>query len=144
MKNALLILALFFAAAARAQSLPEWMAGSWGDEVDGVKMEEHWTKGEGGLMVGMHRDVGPKRVSFEFLRIEKRGDRIVYLAMPGGRPATEFPLKSSEPDRVLFENPAHDFPQRIAYWRDGARLCASVEGMMRGKLESEEWCWSPR
>ena len=36
---------------------------------------------------------------------------------------------------VIFENPAHDFPQRIIYRRRGAdSLLARVEGMRGGRL----------
>jgi Domain of unknown function (DUF6265) len=123
--------------------LPKWMAGSWGGEVNGVRMEEHWTAPDGGLMLGTHRDVAPSgRTSFEFLRIEKSGDSLVYFAMPGGRTATPFPLANARERRLVFENPARDFPRRILYWRDGERLCARVEGKHQGKDLSEEWCWS--
>ena len=111
----------------------------------GVEMEEHWTTPKGNSMIGLHRDVGKGRtLLFEFQRIEQQGDQIVYLAMPGARsPATPFPLKEMTGTRVVFENPTHDFPQRIIYWRDGADLCARIEGTLKGKAASEEWRWSP-
>lgn len=125
---------------------PVWMAGSWRGTVDGVYMEEHWTDVGGAMMLGMHRDVRSKdgRASFEFMRIEttKDGESLVYQAQPGGRPATAFKLKESTPQRVVFENAEHDFPQRIIYWRDGEKLCARVEGTIRGESESEQWCWA--
>ncbi len=131
------------AASAQAADFPNWMTGSWGGTIDGVKMEEHWTTSDGNLMVGMHRDVrGNGKVSFEFLRIEKAGHALVYKAMPGGRAPTPFTLKESTASRVVFENLQHDFPQRILYWLDGKRLCARVEGTMGGKVEGEQWCWS--
>jgi hypothetical protein len=136
-------LTLFAGGTALSQTMPEWMAGSWTSQHDGVRMEEHWTRGDGGLMVGMHQDVvAGGRISFEFLRIERRDGKLVYLAMPRARAETPFPLKSATADRVVFENPDHDFPQRIIYWRDGARLCARTEGTIKGKAESEEWCWN--
>ena len=135
--------ALLMAAQLNAADLPSWMAGSWGGTTDGVKMEEHWTSADGGLMLGMHRDAAPNgKTSFEFLRIEKKGNALVYHAMPNGRPPTPFALKTLTADRVVFENLGHDFPQRIIYWRDGARLCARVEGKIKDKAMSEEWCWS--
>jgi hypothetical protein len=141
MRKALIV--FFLALSAHAADLPSWMAGRWTGTESGVKMEEHWTNGDGGLMLGMHRDVAANgKTAFEFLRIEKRGDSLVYLAMPGGKPATAFPLKSMTSDKIIFENKQHDFPQRIAYWRDGAKLCARVEGTIGGKEESEQWCWS--
>jgi len=143
MKTALTALLLFAALPAVAQTMPEWMAGAWSSKEAGVRMEEHWTRGNGGLMVGMHRDVAPDgKTSFEFLRIEKQGDKLVYLAMPHARPETPFPLKSMTADRVVFENPYHDYPQRVIYWRDGARLCARTEGTLKGKPASEQWCWN--
>lgn len=121
-----------------------WLAGSWGKDSAGVRTEEHWMAPHGGLMVGMARSVAGGRVrSFEFLRIREWGDSIAYIASPGGRPPTPFPLKELGERSVVFENLAHDFPQRISY-RLGAdgRLTARTEGMVRGKLEAEEWTWS--
>jgi hypothetical protein len=122
-----------------------WMAGSWSGTSRGVEMEEQWTVPKGNSMIGMHRDVGKGRtLGFEFLRIEQQGDAIVYLSMPNGRsPATPFPLKEVSGTRVVFENPTHDFPQRIIYWKDGADLRARIEGTQNGKEGSMEWRWSP-
>ncbi|MEO7157888.1 MAG: DUF6265 family protein [Vicinamibacterales bacterium] len=122
-----------------------WLAGSWAGTVRGIEMDEHWTAPKGNSMLGMHRDVGTGRtLSFEFLRIEQQGDQIVYLSMPNGRsPATPFPLKEAAGTRVVFENPTHDFPQRIIYWKDGNDLRARIEGTLDGKAGSEEWRWSP-
>ena len=122
-----------------------WMAGSWTGESRGIQMEEHWTAPKGNSMVGIHRDTGKGRtLLFEFLRIEQQGDQIVYLSMPNGRsPATPFPLKEVSSTRVVFENPAHDFPQRIIYWKDGNDLRARIEGTQKGKTVGEEWRWSP-
>jgi hypothetical protein len=122
-----------------------WMAGSWSGTSRGIEMEEQWTVPKGNSMIGMHRDVGKGRtLGFEFLRIEQQGDAIVYLSMPNGRsPATPFPLKEVTGTRVVFENPTHDFPQRIIYWKDGADLRARIEGTQNGKEGSMEWRWSP-
>jgi hypothetical protein len=121
----------------------QWLAGSWAGTVNGIDMEEHWTAAKGNSLLGMHRDVAKGRtLGFEFLRIEQQGDQIVYLSMPNGRlPATPFPLKEASAARVVFENPTHDFPQRIIYWKDGADLRARIEGTMNGKAASEEWRW---
>jgi hypothetical protein len=122
-----------------------WLSGSWSGESGGIQMEEYWTAPKGNSMVGMHRDVGKGRTMlFEFLRIEQKGDQIIYLSMPNGRsPATSFPLKELSGTRVVFENPSHDFPQRIIYWKDGNDLRARIEGTQNGKMSGEEWRWSP-
>ena len=122
-----------------------WLAGSWIGTSQGTEMEEHWTAPKGNSMIGLHRDVGKGRtLVFEFLRIEQQGDQIVYLSMPNGRsPATPFPLKEASGTRVVFENPQHDFPQRIIYWKDGNDLRARIEGTQNGKTGAEEWRWQP-
>ena len=122
-----------------------WLAGAWSGTSRGVEMEEQWTAPKGNSMIGLHRDVGKGRtLSFEFLRIEQQGDAIVYWSMPNGRsPATPFALKEVSDTRVVFENPTHDFPQRIIYWKDGADLRARIEGTQNGKAGSQEWRWSP-
>jgi len=119
-----------------------WMAGSWGSAPGAMETEEHWTAPKAGSLLGMNRTTkGGKTVMFEFLRIEARPDGIYYLASPGGRPPTPFKLKESDKEKVVFENPEHDFPQRILYWKNGQSLCARIEGTQKGKPAGQEWCW---
>lgn len=121
-----------------------WMAGSWAGRDGRFDHEEHWTAPRGGTMVGMHRTIGTGRtVEFEFFRIEERDGALVYLSQPGGRsPATPFTARTVERERVVFENPAHDFPQRILYWKDGDALRARIEGTLDGRSRSQEWRWT--
>lgn len=143
---AVMAASLLQAAPAPAPSLDQlsWMTGSWTSGPGARETEEHWTAPKGGSMIGMSRTVkGDTMVEFEFLRIEARPDGIFYLASPGGRPATPFRLKESSKEKAVFENPEHDFPQRILYWRKEASLCARIEGTRNGKPAGQEWCFSP-
>jgi len=121
-----------------------WLAGSWAGSDGRNDHEEHWTAPKGGAMVGVHRTVRDGRmVEFEFLRIEEQKETLVYLSMPNGRsPATPFTLTSIEGQRAVFENSAHDFPQRVIYWKDGEALRARIEGAVDGKTRSMEWRWT--
>lgn len=120
-----------------------WMAGHWASEVDGERTEEVWLGPGGRIMLGMNRSLHENgHADFEYLRIEQRKDALVYVASPGGRGATEFPLADVGADFVLFENPAHDFPKSIRYelTKDGA-LHARVSGDQGGKEQALEWTW---
>lgn len=121
--------------------LPGWMTGTWRTtSPSGATTEEIWSAADGTLMTGTHRNIRPgKSTWFEFLRIERRGDGLVYIAMPGGAAATEFPATSVGEADVTFENPQHDFPKRIRYWKDGAKLCAAVDDGTGEKVQ--RWCW---
>lgn len=123
-----------------------WMAGHWrGSASANGHMEEHWTDAAGGALVGLHKDVEDgKMTSFEFLRIDRLPDgTLAYLASPQGRPITAFRLKELSDRRVVFENPEHDFPQRVLYWlTPEGHLAARIEGTINGKLESMQWEWT--
>ena len=131
--------------AAQTQTLDDlaWMAGYWVGSVDGVVAEELWLEPRGAFMIGVHRDSSARGDAFfEYLRIQRTPSGIVYLASPAGRDPTPFPLTTLEDRRVVFENPDHDFPQRITYWLDetGA-LHARVEGDVNGDTRTDEWVW---
>lgn len=140
------LLALFLLAPSAPPEIPSlaWLAGTWSGAKDGVSSEEAWTAPGGGAMLGVHRDVRAGRmVGFEFLRIDTDKEGLTYWASPGGRPATPFRLKEAGPRRVVFENPTHDFPQRILYFLgDDGKLNARIEGTANGKPGAEEWSWS--
>jgi hypothetical protein len=120
-----------------------WMAGSWSSTENGKVSEEYWTAPAGDLMLGIHRDVDGERAAFEFLRIELSEAGTAMLASPQGRPATPFALVETSKERAVFANPEHDFPEKILYWREGASLCAAIEGPMQGETVRESWCWKP-
>jgi hypothetical protein len=122
-----------------AQGQPEmaklaWLSGCWKADGD-VQSEEHWTKLEGRSMLGMGRTIANgKTVFHEFLQIRERADGIFYIAQPNDGPAVSFRLVKVNDSEAIFENPQHDFPQRITYQRaiDGS-LLAAIEGQEKGK-----------
>ena len=120
-----------------------WLSGCWVGEQGGVVTEECWSVPRGGLMLGWNRSGGDgTRVGFEFLRIQDAGQGLAYLASPGGRPPTPFPVASIEERQVIFENAEHDFPQRIRYRLDvNGMLHVRIEGQAQGKSQSIEWLW---
>lgn len=97
-----------------------WLAGDWvGQGPDGAAAEEHWAASDGRAMAG--------RALAEDLRIEAREGAIEYVARPDGAAGeTRFRATEIAGSRVVFENPEHDFPQRIEYVREGDRLTAAI------------------
>ena len=119
-----------------------WLAGHWVVEQQGTRTEEVWLAPGGGFMLGMNREARANgKGSFEFLRIEPRADGLVYVASPGGKGATEFPLADVGEGFVQFENPAHDFPQRIRYELTKDGLHARVSGGEGAQEQVLEWTW---
>lgn len=72
-----------------------------------------------------------RTVVFEFLKLTAVGTRVIYRAWPAGKQGTPFTLTASGPSHAVFENPTHDFPQRISYHRRGETLEATISGRLR-------------
>lgn len=122
-------------------ALPDWMSGYWLSCENGAQIAENWFGASTGTLLGTNLTLG-EQASFEFLRVTANGrGGISYYSMPNGAPATEFTMTSNDGHRAVFENPTHDFPQRVIYWRDGNRLHARIEGEVNGRLESQKWAF---
>ncbi|MBV8035980.1 DUF6265 family protein [Roseateles sp.] len=135
-----LIAVLLSAACAAAQADPfapvAWLAGCWSQQGREAGSVEHWMAPAGGVMLGMARMLKNGRVvEFEFMQIRADADgRLSFVAQPQGRPPTAFPLLRQAEAEAVFENPAHDFPQRVLYRREAAdRLVARIEGRSNGQ-----------
>lgn len=115
-----------------------WMAGCWELNVPQRQMTiaEHWMKPSGGTLIGMSRTVrGGKTTGFEFIRIVTTEMGIDYVAKPSSnKEETAFKLVKASATEVVFENLAHDFPQRIIYRSQPDGLFARIEGTQNGKL----------
>ncbi|HEY1090672.1 MAG TPA: DUF6265 family protein [Burkholderiaceae bacterium] len=133
-----LLLALAVPLAAQADELDKlaWLAGCWQQEKGDAGSIEQWMAPAGGTMLGMARTVRKgKTVEHEFLQIRAGTDgKLAYTAKPSGQAEASFALKEQGEQSVLFENPTHDFPQRISYRREGAALMARIEGLRNGTL----------
>ena len=116
-----------------------WMAGCWELNARNGAMiiSEHWMKPAGGTLIGMSRTVsGGKTVAWEFIRIVTDADGISYVAKPHqNKEETVFKIAKWSPAELVFENLAHDFPQRIIYRNSGPdSLFARIEGNRNGRL----------
>ena len=103
--------------------------------------EEQWTRPADGSMMGMARTLKGDRVVFsEFMRIDSRNGQLVFTPRIGTKQApVEFTMKSQSETQVVFENLAHDFPQRILYIRTTGGLQGRIEGTEKGKQRSEDF-----
>jgi hypothetical protein len=93
-------------------------------------------------MLGMSRTVrGGAMVAFEFLRIAEDEDgKVVLVASPSGQRTATFALQSLSQDEVVFEDPDHDFPQRVIYRRmPGKLLTGRIEGIVNGAARSVDF-----
>ena len=108
-----------------------WMSGRWEAESDQGWTEEQWSAPRGGVMMGFSRSgAGDGLREYEFIRLAPGESGVpTYFASPGGRAPVGFALVRSEGSSATFENPAHDFPQRVHYRRDGDTMVATISAI---------------
>lgn len=120
-----------------------FIAGCWTlSRPSGAVTEEQWLAPSGGAMIGMSRTVRDGKLrEYEFMRILPGADgKLQYVANPSGQAESAFPLKDIAENAATFENPRHDFPQRILYRRvDKDTLVARIEGSIDGKARSADF-----
>lgn len=129
------------AAAATESTLERaaWLAGCWRADQAEPGSVEHWLAPAGGSMLGVSRSVRRGVTQgYEFMQIRSGADgRLVFVAQPQGRAETLFTLLPGEGQELVFENPEHDFPQRVIYRPEPAgRLFARIEGRRDGALRA--------
>lgn len=136
----LVVAALPGAAQAPALSNLAFMTGCWnGDAGRGRVIEEHWTTPTANVMLGTTRFVaGDRTVSWEFTVVEADSTGITMTPQPRGQAPAPFRMVRLMGDTAAFENPAHDFPQRIVYRRVADTLVARIEGDTP-RPRSAEW-----
>lgn len=151
-----LIIGLLFVGVAAGQTVGEgvrttvedfaFLRGCW--EIDRPerksRITEQWMEPSGGTLLGMSRTVRDgKTAGFEYMRIEARTDGIYFISKPSeNKEETAFRLKQFTTGNAVFENPTHDFPQRVIYRSDNTdTLSARIEGTQNGKSSGVDFLY---
>jgi hypothetical protein len=109
-----------------------FLAGCW----SGPGTFEMWMKPEAGSVMGMGRTVRNGKIAGTeyFFVSEEAGAVILNVQQRLAAKTTEFRVKEITASSVTFENPEHDFPQRIIYRTTGqGALLGRIEGIEKGK-----------
>jgi hypothetical protein len=108
-----------------------WLAGHWRMERAGRVVDEQWMAPAAGVMLGMSRTISRgKVIEHEFIQIrEGPGGALFFIALPSGQKEAAFQVVSLGATEAVFENPQHDFPQKISYTlQPHGTLLAAIEG----------------
>jgi Domain of unknown function (DUF6265) len=139
---AVIFLACFCSSALAQDAKPTadnlgWLAGCWVNADTGPEVTEHWLKPAGGMMMGMGRTVKDGRVTtYEFTRMyQEANGEIFFAAKLPKQEEVAFKLIKWADNTFVFENAAHDFPQRVIYRQDkNGQLAGRIEGKNNGKV----------
>ncbi|NOT74372.1 MAG: hypothetical protein HOP08_05540 [Cyclobacteriaceae bacterium] len=121
-----------------------WLLGKWGNNAGGAVITETWkTRNDSTFSGASYAVVGSDTVSSETISLAQIGSDVFYIPLVKGQndgKGIKFKLTSSANDQLVFENPEHDFPQKISYSKISAdSLMAEISGMIKGEARSEKF-----
>ena len=113
------------------------LEGTWGMQSrKGMSYETWKASGEHSISGLSYRLNGTDTLNQEQLKLVKKGNDIFYISIVTGQNNQEpisFKLLETKNSTFTFDNPSHDFPQRIIYKFSGNdSLHARIEGMDKG------------
>lgn len=132
--------------AAQTNSLSDarWLLGRWENQTQRGKMVEEWSKLNDSTFAGRsYMITATDSISLESILLKKEGNDLYYIPTVKGQnndQPVKFKLTSSNTTSLVFENPAHDFPQKISYILEAEKsLMAEISGMMNGQTRSRKF-----
>lgn len=122
----------------------DWLLGQWSAASPGRQLLETWEKLDDSTFAGSGYLIkGADSTLLESIRLEQRNGRLFYVPLVKGQnneKPVRFALTRANAQQLVFENPAHDFPQQITYTRISKdSLLAEISGIVQGATKSRRF-----
>ncbi len=122
----------------------EWLLGNWENKAPEGHFLEQWNKADNEAFNGKSFFIVNKDTLFsENIELTQKDGAVFYTATVKGQNNNQpvaFKLTSSKPGELVFENPKHDYPQRIVYRKiNDDSLVAIISGTQQGKKSLEQF-----
>lgn len=119
-----------------------WLLGKWESQTTDGNLTENWTQLNDSTFQAVSYFIKNKdTLHFENIKLEQKGNTLVYKAIVRGQndnKAVSFKMTLDTLHKLVFENPKHDYPQKITYTLiNKDSLVASISGVDLGKPSSE-------
>lgn len=121
-----------------------WLQGQWEQKLPEGVLVENWKIENDSTYSGQTFFITSKdTVHYESIKLIQNGEELTYIATVTGQNNDQpvaFKL-TSESDKIFdFENPTHDYPQKISYKKVSAtQLSATISGKQQGKSSQESY-----
>lgn len=122
-----------------------WMLGEW-EKTDSLgKLREIWERLDDSTFVGLSYYIQNEKDTLHNEQVElmQNGDHLIYTATIKGEnndSPIPFQMTKDEDSLLVFENPKHEYPQKIQYklMKNGS-LVATISGKQNGKNSAENY-----
>ena len=121
-----------------------WLIGSWEQALPEGILTETWTKENDSTYSAKSFYIKQKdTIHMESIVLTQKKEELLYRATVKGQNNDEpvtFTMTSDAANAFTFENPAHDYPQKIMYKKVASdRLIAVISGKQQGKDSQESY-----
>lgn len=122
----------------------DWLIGTWENKSNEGDMVETWSKNNDSLYSGSSYFIkGKDTLHSESIQLTQKANVVLYTPTVKGQNNNQpisFQLTKQTSKQLVFENPKHDFPQKIVYQQITAdSLVATISGIQQGKASSESF-----
>lgn len=120
-----------------------WFLGEWANRSPEGELTERWKKVNDSVYHGESYFViaGKDTVFAETVSLEEANGKLAYVVtVPNQNDAkpVRFEMTTANDSVIIFENPKHDFPNKITYNKIGNdSLVAEISGVKEGKPSAE-------
>ena len=121
-----------------------WLLGKWENKTADGNLSENWKQLNDSTFQGESFFIkGKDTLHFESIILQQKGEELFYNATVKGQnenKAVAFKMTTGTEKQLVFENPKHDYPQKITYTLiNKDSLVASISGVQLGKPSSEKF-----
>lgn len=122
-----------------------WLLGEWSKTDSLGTLKENWTLQNDSSLVGTSYYIQNEKdtIHFESMELTEINESLIYEATVRGEnndESTPFKMTKSTDSVLVFENPKHDYPQKITYKLINAKnMLATISGKINGKVSSENY-----
>ncbi len=122
----------------------DWLIGKWENKSADGNLTETWKKVNDSTFQAESYFIKEKdTLHFESITLQQKGELLTYNATVKGQnndKSVSFKLTTETEKQLVFENPKHDYPQKISYTQiTPDSLVAKISGIQQGKPSSESY-----
>jgi hypothetical protein len=121
-----------------------WLLGAWQQQTAKRTIYEVWRRQDDSTYSGKSYFLtGNDTVILERVSLAQRSNNLFYIPTVQNQNNAQpvvFKLTAATPQQLVFENPLHDFPQKIVYTQITAdSLLAEISGMAGGQQKARQF-----